>query len=107
MRPGPRVTATRSTSSSAAPASLERLAEHRDDVLEVVPRGDLGHDAAEAGVQLRLRGDDARGDLPVLGDERGGGLVAGGLEPEDHSAASSSAAPGSRHMISASSRLSV
>ena len=44
--------------------------------------------------------DDARANLPVLCDERRGGLVAGRLQPEDQ-------ATGSFHMMSASSRLSV
>ena len=42
---------------------------------------------------------------PVVGDDGGCGLVAGRLDAEDHDARSDDA--GSRHMISASSRLSV
>ena len=79
----------------------ERLADHRRHELEVPPRRDLGHDAAVARVQLGLRGDDARADLAVVGDERRRGLVARRLDPEDQRAT------GSFHMISASSRLSV
>ena len=67
-------------------------------------RGDLRDDAAEGSVQLRLRGDDVRQDLPVLRDYRGGGLVTRGLNPEDQSSGS---LIGSFHMIKASSRLSV
>ena len=37
--------------------------QHRDDELEVPPRRDLGHDPAEARVQVGLRGDDVRADL--------------------------------------------
>ena len=62
----------------------ERLADHRRHELEVPPRGDLGHDAAVAGVQLRLRGDDARKDLSVLRDDRRRRFVTRGLDPEDH-----------------------
>ena len=86
---------------------VERLAHDRRDQLEVATRGDLGDDAAEAGVQLGLGGDDVRADLAVLGDDRRGGLVAGRLQPEDHAAPAESRTAGSRHMISASSRLSV
>ena len=38
---------------------------------------------AEPRMQFRLRGDDVGRDLAVLGDHRGGGLVAGRLEAED------------------------
>ena len=63
IRPGPLVTATRSTSSSDAPASPSASRIDRDDELEVPPRRDLGDDAAEARVQLGLRGDDVGEDL--------------------------------------------
>ena len=90
----------------------ERLAHDRGDELEVAPRRDLGDDAAVARVQVGLRGDDVRADLARLGHERRRGLVAGRLDPEDHAASACSASAfwsgtGSRHMISASSRLSV
>ena len=94
------------------PRLAERLAHDRSDELEMSPRRDLGHDAAVARVQVGLGGDDVGANLPLLGHERRRGLVAGRLEPEDHpvSACSASAfwsGTGSRHMISASSRLSV
>ncbi len=79
----------------------ERLADHRRHELEVPPRRDLRHDPAVARVQLRLRRDDARPNLALVGDERRRGLVARRLDPEDQRAT------GSFHMISASSRLSV
>ena len=78
----------------------ERLADDRRDELEVAARGNLGDDAAVARVQIGLRGDDARANLPVLRDERRRGLVATRLDPEDQASASF-------HMMSASSRLSV
>ncbi len=84
----------------------EGLSKHRRHELELAPRGHLGDDPAVAGVELGLRGDDARADLAVDGDEGGGRLVAGRLEPEDHPA-SARPCTGSRHMITASSRLSV
>ena len=105
ISPGPCVTAIRSTRSSPTPASLERLAQDRRDELEVPPRRDLRDDAAVLRVQLGLGGDDVGEDLAVVRDERRGGLVAGRLEPEDQALAGSRT--GSRHMISASSRLSV
>ena len=83
----------------------ERLPDDRKDELEVVPRGDLGHDAPVLRVQVRLRGDDRGEHLAFLADDRRRGLVAGGLDPEDHDATSLGVA--SRHMIRASSRLSV
>ena len=83
----------------------ERRAHDRHDELEMTPRRDLGDDAAVARVQVRLRGNDARADRAFLRDHRGGGFVAGRLDSEDHVGAR--AGSGSRHMISASSRLSV
>ena len=66
------------------PGLAERLAQHGQDELEVAPRGDLGDDAAETGVQVGLGRDDVGADLAVPGDERRRGLVAGGLEREYH-----------------------
>ena len=83
----------------------ERLPDDRKDELEVVPGGDLGHDATVLRVQVRLRGDDRGEHLAFLADDRRRGLVAGGLDSEDHDATSLGVA--SRHMIRASSRLSV
>src|SRR5262245_1771390 len=60
------------------------LAEHREHELEMPARGHLGHDAPESGVEVRLRGDDIRPDVPLLGDERSGRFVAGGLERQNH-----------------------
>ena len=79
----------------------ERLADHRRDELEMTARRDLGDDPAEARVQVRLRRDDVRTQLAVVGDERRGRLVAGRLDAEDQTET------GSFHMMSASSRLSV
>ena len=61
---------------------------------------------ADTWYHLKLRVENTadgkvRADLALVCDQRGRSLVAGGLEPEDHGSA------GSRHMISASSRLSV
>ena len=99
------MTATASISVERASGFDERLADDRQDELEVVPRRDLGHDAPVLRVQLGLRGDDRGEHVALLGDDRRRRLVAGGLDPEDHDATSLGVA--SRHMISASSRLSV
>ena len=93
------------------PRLLERGSNDRRDELQMTARGDLGHDASVPRVQIRLRGDDVREHLPLGRHERRGGLVARRLDAEDHPAsacsAASWAATGSRHMIKASSRLSV
>jgi hypothetical protein len=88
----------------ARPRLGQRLAHDRRDELEVAPRRDLRHDAAVALVQQRLRRDHGREHAPALVEERGRGLVARRLEAEDHETFSGA---DSRHMISASSRLSV
>ena len=65
-QPGPWVTATALDVAERRARLAERLAHDRRDELEVAPRGDLGDDAAVAGVQLGLRGDDVREDLAVV-----------------------------------------
>ena len=80
----------------------ERFANDRRGKLEVPARRDLRDDAAVTRVQLRLRRHHVRAHMPVLGDDGARGLVAGRLEGEDQGRPG-----GSRHMISASSRLSV
>jgi hypothetical protein len=62
---------------------LQRLPDHRRDQLEMPPRRDFRHDAAEARVQVGLRGDDVGADRTVLGDQRCRRLVARRLEAED------------------------
>ena len=90
----------------------EGVVDDRVDELEVVARGDLGHDAAVAVVDA-LGGDDVRADLAGAGDHRRAGVVAGRLEREDHSGCAfgtSSSGPrrvaGVRHITTASSPLS-
>ena len=84
---------------------FERAPHGGEQKLEMVARGDLRDDAAVPRVQLGLRRDDVREQPAVVGDERGRGLVAGGLQAQDHAEARSRT--GSFHMIRASSRLSV
>jgi hypothetical protein len=83
----------------------ERLLDHRHDQLEVPAGGDLGDDASEACMQVRLRRDDVRDDAAVV-DQGCRGLVATGFQSEDQDCVAGSET-GSFHMISASSRLSV
>src|SRR5262245_45123882 len=70
----------------------QRLVDDRKEALEVRPRGHLRHDAAEAGVQVGLRRDDAGQHARLVGENGGGGLVATGFEGEEegHSLASAS-----------------
>jgi len=82
-------------------ALVERLADHRRDQLQVPARRHLGHHSPIPRMEVSLRRDDAGMDLAANCDERGGCLVTRRLEAEDHSSLPS------RHMIRASSRLSV
>jgi hypothetical protein len=50
--------------------------------LDVVARGDLRHDAAVAGVDGGLRGDNVGQQAAAVGDDADGGLIAGGLDAE-------------------------
>ena len=71
------------------PCLLQRIAHDGRDQLEVAARRDLRHDAAVTRVQVGLRGDDVGEDVAVRCDDGRGGLVAGGLEAEDHGASRS------------------
>ena len=85
----------------------------RVDELEVVARGDLGHDAAEVLVH-GLRGDHVGADAPVAVDHRRARVVAAGLQREDahtgpgvgHVLERARRVAGVRHITSASSPLS-
>ena len=96
----------------AAPRQAQRVLDDRVDELEVMARRDLRHDAAEAIVDA-LRGDDRRQHLAGVRDDRGTGVVAGGLEREDQigaafgtSSSEPRSVPGVRHITTASSPLS-
>ena len=56
--------------------------DNRNRELEVMARGDLGDDAAEARVRLGLRGDRV-GENPAAVQNRGAGVVAGSLDSEN------------------------
>jgi hypothetical protein len=62
----------------------EGLPERRQDQLEMVPGGHLRNDTSVRRMQLGLRGDDVGEHAAFPGDERGGGLVTRGLDPENH-----------------------
>ena len=95
ISPGLAVTAIASISSRVAAGVVERRVDHRVDQLEVAARGDLGDDAAEAGVQLGLRGDDVAEHARAV-EDGGAGVVAGGLDREDPAS--------SRHALEARAR---
>ena len=67
----------------------ERALDHAADVADVLPRRQLGNDAAPLAMDGDLRGDDVRTDPPgAIGaggflDHRRRRLVAGGLDAED------------------------
>ena len=79
----------------------ERRVDDGVDQLEVVARGDLGHDPTEPLVGARLRRDHVRSDRRPV-DDRRAGVVARRLDRQDHAVAGS----GSSHITSASSPLS-
>ena len=91
----------------------QRARDDHVDQLEVVARGDLRHDAAEARVRL-LGGDHVRADRPIPVDHRRARVVAARLQREDRHTGpgfgTSSSEPcsvaGVRHITSASSPLS-
>ena len=83
MRPGPWVTATASRSVSAILRLVERFAHDRNDLAEMLARGEFGDYAAVFAVDVDLRGDDAGEDAAAVGDDCGGGFVAGGFDAED------------------------
>ena len=62
-----------------SPGVREGPVDHGVDELEVVARGDLGDDASVALVEGGLRGNEV-GENPGAVEDRGAGVVAGGLE---------------------------
>ena len=61
-------------------------ADHGNDGAEMLAAGQLGHDAAVAGVGGDLRGDDGGKRARAALDDGRGGLVAGGFDAEDEAA---------------------
>ena len=58
----------------------EGFADYRDDLAEVFAGGEFGDDAAVLAVDVDLGGDDAGEDFAAVGDDGGGGFVAGGFD---------------------------
>ena len=79
--PGPDVTATASMSASPTPASASAAWIAGSQRLEVRAGGDLGHDAAVAGVLVHRAGDRVRKQRAPAHDADAG-LVAAGLDAE-------------------------
>ena len=109
ISPGPCVTASARDVVERHPGLGERGLDDRNDELEVPPRRDLGHDPTEARMQLVLRRPDARAHLAVARHDGGARVVARGLERRiiTRRRPARPRSAGSRHMIRASSRLSV
>ena len=85
---------------------MQRILDRRADKLEVVAAGDLRDDAAIAVVDPLGR-DDVGTDLAGACDDCRTGVVAGGLESEDHPPRPTwEVVSRVRHMITASSPLS-
>ena len=62
---------------------LQRALDHGHQRPQVRPRGNLRHDPAVGGVQRVLRTNDVREHQRAAGDDRGGGLITGGLDRQD------------------------
>lgn len=58
----------------------EGFADYGDDLAEVFAGGEFGDDAAVFLVDVDLRGDDVGKDVEAVGDDGGGGFVAGGFD---------------------------
>jgi hypothetical protein len=82
----------------------QRLADHRGHELEMAAGGDLGDDAAVAGMELGLRGDDRREHGAVAGHDGGSRLVAGSLDAQDRRGCARAVRLGPRHCSLASVR---
>jgi len=63
-------------------APFERVFDHRDDVRDVIAGRELGHHPAVRCVHRVLGAHDARALASVF-QHGGGGVVTGGLDPED------------------------
>ncbi len=83
-----------------------RLLHDGHDRLDVVARGELGHDAAVGRVQLGLARHHVREDAAAVLDDRGSGLVAGGLDPEHAGRGRAGHRPGATSRRRRSSRAS-
>ena len=64
---------------------FDRPVNDRKDPFQMSPGGDLGYDALEGLMQLLLARDGCAQHLTIVGNDRGGRLVAGRFERKDHS----------------------
>jgi len=62
---------------------LEGFADDGNDLAEMFAGGKLRNYSTVLCVQVDLRGDNVGKDLPAVGDNRGGGFVAGRFDAED------------------------
>ncbi len=62
---------------------LQRLVDDRQQTLQMGAGGDLRHDAAEAGVQIGLRGDDAGENHQLVGEDGRRRFVTGGFDGQE------------------------
>jgi hypothetical protein len=81
-QPGPVGDRDAAEVTQADPGLGQRPRHHGKDVLEVAPRGQLRHHAAEGAMHLVLGGDDLAQHLAAAVEHGGGGLVARGLDAE-------------------------
>ncbi len=65
------------------PGTLQRLVNHADDRLGVLAARDLGHHATEARVKVDLARHNVGDECAGAAHDRGGRLVARGLDRED------------------------
>ena len=63
---------------------VQCLANDAVEIIEMGARGDLRHDAAIGPVFVELAEHDVRQNGAVVGDNRGGGLVAAGFDTQDN-----------------------
>jgi hypothetical protein len=63
-------------------SAFERRLDHGSHVAQMVARGQLGHDAAEGGMQSHLRMHDVAEDLPCFAHHGGSRLVTRGFDTE-------------------------
>ena len=86
ISPGPAVAATPSMLVEAETSFGQRLGDQNIEQLDMGARGDLRHDAAELGVQRKLRahhiGEDDALAACLAPHQGGGGLVAARLDAE-------------------------
>ena len=82
-RHGVQVAPAEARSPQARRSDVERLVAHAADGLDMLAAGDLGHDAAEARVEIHLGRHHVRAQNSPAVDDGGGRLVAGRLDGQN------------------------